>query len=378
MIERDVIELTEELLALPSISPSDAGCQQLIADYLQQLGFRITHYPCNNVSNLWAEIGDHGPLLLFAGHTDVVPTGPVEKWQSHPFDPTERDGFLYGRGAADMKASLAAMLTACRNILHKPKTFKGRIAFLITSGEDGDDFLDGTPYVLEQLGEKTNNIDYCIVGEPSSETDIADTIKIGRRGSLTGYLTIFGKQGHIAYPHLADNPIHKSFAALSELTSHVWDKGNEFFPPSQLQISNINGGTGAGNVIPGELSLQFNFRYSSEIDHLQLQQQVEQLFNKHQLSYQLKWLHNGSPFLTTHGHLLDVATKVIQKKLGRQCQLSTSGGTSDGRFIAQYVKQIIELGPVNATIHKINEYVKISDIICLTELYTDIIDALFL
>lgn len=376
MSDHDAVRLSKRLIALPSVSPEDAGCQQLIADFLKPLGFTVQSFPCNNVSNLWAIVGDEGPLLVFAGHTDVVPSGPLDQWQSHPFDPSERDGYLYGRGAADMKSSIAAMMVACRDYLSVNPRPKGRIAFLITSAEDGDEFLDGTPYVLEQLGEQAKHIDYCIIGEPSSTESLGDTIKVGRRGSLTGHLTFNGKQGHIAYPHLADNPIHNSFAALSELTEHSWDKGNDFFPPTQLQISNINGGTGAGNVIPGELVVQFNFRYSSEITHEQLQQQVQLILDKHGVDYSIEWIHNGAPYLTQPCKLIDIAQRVIKAELNVDCEPSTSGGTSDGRFIAKYVQQVVELGPVNKSIHKIDECVKVDDVVSLSGLYKCMLEEL--
>ncbi|GAB2992552.1 succinyl-diaminopimelate desuccinylase [Psychrosphaera aestuarii] len=366
--EHETITLAKELISRPSVTPHDEGCQALMASYLAPLGFDIESMFFVDTENMWARKGSESPVFCFAGHTDVVPTGDVKHWQTPPFEPTEINGYLHGRGAADMKGSLAAMVIATRRFVSDHPNHKGSIAFLITSDEEGP-FINGTTRVIDVLEARNEKINYCIVGEPSSTDKVGDIVKNGRRGSLTGTLTVKGTQGHVAYPHLAENPIHTSAAFIAELSAATWDSGNEFFPPTSMQISNINGGTGAGNVIPGELTLQFNFRYSTEVTDHQLIEQVEQLLSKHSFEYQLDWIHNGQPFLTDEGTLLDSVNTAITEVVGKPAVLSTSGGTSDGRFIAPTGAQVIELGPCNATIHKVNECVKISDLELLTDMY---------
>lgn len=366
--EHETITLAKELISRPSVTPHDEGCQALMASYLAPLGFDIESMFFVDTENMWARKGSESPVFCFAGHTDVVPTGDVKHWQTPPFEPTELNGYLHGRGAADMKGSLAAMVIATKRFINDYPNHKGSIAFLITSDEEGP-FINGTTRVIDVLEARNEKINYCIVGEPSSTNEVGDIVKNGRRGSLTGTLTVKGTQGHVAYPHLAENPIHTSAAFVAELSAATWDAGNEFFPPTSMQISNINGGTGAGNVIPGEMTLQFNFRYSTEVTDHQLIEQVEQILSKHNFEYQLDWIHNGQPFLTDEGTLLDSVNTAITKVVGKPAVLSTSGGTSDGRFIAPTGAQVIELGPCNATIHKVNECVKITDLELLTDMY---------
>ena len=370
-----VLDLTRELIRLPSVTPEDAGCQQLMAERLQAIGFRVEHLRFGDVDNFWAERGDSGPILVFAGHTDVVPTGPETDWQSPPFEPSERDGYLYGRGAADMKASLAAMVVACERFVEAHPDHEGRIGFLITSDEEGP-AVDGTVKVVEWLQGQDKQIDYCLVGEPSSEQRLGDIIKNGRRGSLGGLLTVKGVQGHIAYPQLADNPIHRAAPALAELAAETWDEGNEFFPPTSFQVSNISGGTGASNVIPGELEVMFNFRFSTEQTATDLQARTEAILDKHNLDFSLEWNLSGEPFITGAGELVEAAVDSIREHLDRNVELSTAGGTSDGRFIAPTGAQVLELGPVNATIHKIDERVLIEDLEPLALLYQGILERL--
>lgn len=362
------LAITQELIREPSVTPHDHRCQEIIANYLKPLGFTIEHMPFNNVSNLWARRGNAKPLLTFVGHTDVVPPGPISQWSSPPFEPTIRDGFLYGRGVADMKCNIAAMITACERFIEKHPAHLGSIAFLITSDEEGVS-IDGTAKVIDALIKRHEIIDYCVVGEPSSKTVVGDTLKIGRRGSLSANLTIHGKQGHIAYPHLADNAIHRALKALTELTEITWDNGNEFFPPTSFQMSNIHAGTGANNVIPGELNLLCNFRFSSESTAETLKEKFETILKKHKVNYSVEWHHSGNPFLTKQGKLLKTACDVIAETTKVTPELSTSGGTSDGRFVAAMNSEIVELGVCNATIHQINECVKISDIDLLSEIY---------
>ena len=371
------IELAKELLAIASITPDDLGCQPLLAERLAALGFHAENMQFGQVSNLWARLGDQGPLLVFAGHTDVVPTGPVADWRYAPFEPQIHDGYLYARGAADMKGSIAAMVTACERCLRDKPALRGSIAFLITSDEEGPAH-DGTVKVVEALTQRGEKIDWCLVGEPSSTERVGDTVKVGRRGSLGARLRVKGVQGHVAYPHLAQNPIHLIAPFLTQITTAQWDAGNEFFPPPTFQISNINGGTGATNVIPGELEILFNFRYSTQVTHQQLQQRVEEMLDSANLRYALDWNLSGQPFLTTQGELINAACVAITDVTGLQTELSTAGGTSDGRFIAPTGAQVIELGPVNATIHKVDECVRCEDLTQLSQIYEKIIRTLIL
>jgi succinyl-diaminopimelate desuccinylase len=371
------LDLCCELIRRASVTPNDAGCQSLMADYLTPLGFQCEHLRFGEVDNLWAERGTSGPLLVFAGHTDVVPTGPESEWQSPPFEPTVKDGVLCGRGAADMKASLAAMLVACERFVAEHPDHPGRIGFLVTSDEEGP-AVDGTVKVIDWLQGQGKSIDWCLVGEPSSESRLGDVIKNGRRGSLGAVLTVRGVQGHIAYPQLADNPIHRALPALAQLASESWDSGNEFFPATSFQLSNINGGTGATNVIPGELSVQFNFRFSTEVTAAQLRQRTEAILEAHTVDYNIDWNLSGEPFLTARGDLVDAVIASIEDCLGLQARLSTAGGTSDGRFIAPTGAQVVELGPVNATIHKVDECVRCDDVEQLAGLYQGILERLLL
>lgn len=369
------LELACELIRRPSVTPDDRGCQQLLADRLQPLGFQVEHLRFGVVDNLWARRGVDTPLLVFAGHTDVVPPGPPEQWESDPFEPVIRDGVLYGRGAADMKSSLAAMVTACERFIAANPGHRGSVGFLITSDEEGP-AVDGTVRVVEQLQARSEHIDYCLVGEPSSEQELGDIAKNGRRGSLNGRLRIRGQQGHVAYPQLAENPIHRAAPALAELVGEHWDQGNEFFPPTTFQISNISGGTGAENVIPGELDLMFNLRFSTESTAASLRSRVESILDRHRLDYDLQWKLSGEPFLTPAGELLDAASAAIRDITGRPTRLSTAGGTSDGRFIAPTGAQVLELGPVNATIHKVNECVPAGSVEQLSGIYERILEIL--
>jgi succinyl-diaminopimelate desuccinylase len=362
------LELTHDLIARASVTPADEGCQELMASRLSQIGFRVERLRYGNVDNLWARRGDGGPLLCFAGHTDVVPTGPLEEWRSDPFKPAIREGLLYGRGAADMKSGLAAMLTATESFIAERAAHHGAIAFLITSDEEGPS-VDGTRRVVETLRERGERIDWCIVGEPSSETSIGDTIKIGRRGSLSGRLTVHGVQGHIAYPQFADNPIHSFAPALAELSTRLWDQGNEHFQPTTFQVSNLNAGTGAPNVIPGELKARFNLRYSPVQTLEQLKRTVEEVLSRHRVNFTLEWYLSGEPFYTPPGALSSAVCAAIRTVTGREPSLSTGGGTSDGRFIAPMGAQVVELGVVNASIHKVNECVRIDDIDTLHAIY---------
>ena len=371
------LELCCQLISRPSITPDDAGCQALMIERLETIGFNCIELPFGEVKNFWAEHGTDGPILVFAGHTDVVPTGPAEQWDTAPFAPTLVDGTLFGRGTADMKGSLAAMLVACEEFVAQHPDHPGRIGFLITSDEEGP-AADGTVKVVEYLQNKGQAIDWCLVGEPSSTAALGDVIKNGRRGSLGAILTVKGIQGHIAYPHLADNPIHRALPALHALASEVWDQGNEFFPPTSLQISNINGGTGATNVIPGELHIQFNFRFSTAVTDAQLRQRTEAILQAQQLDYDLSWHLSGQPFLTASGELVDAAVASIREVTGLQTELSTGGGTSDGRFIAPTGAQVVELGPINATIHQLNEQVLAADLPRLAAIYKGILQRLLL
>jgi len=364
----DTLALTLDLLARPSVSPADGGCQAVMIERLLALGFSVERLPFGPVENFWAKRGSHGPVFCFAGHTDVVPTGPREDWRTDPFAPVIQDGVLYGRGAADMKSGLAAMVTATESFVRAHPDHRGTIAFLITSDEEGPS-VDGTRRVVDVLKERDEKIDWCLIGEPSSESQLGDTIKIGRRGSLSGRLTVHGIQGHIAYPQTADNPIHALAPALAELTSRTWDQGNAHFQPTSFQISNISAGTGAPNVIPGELKARFNLRFSTEQTIESLQTTVESILRHHGVKYSLEWFISGYPFLTVPGALSEAATRAVREQLQRTPVLSTGGGTSDGRFIAPMGAQVIELGVINASIHKVNESVRIEDIDRLQALY---------
>lgn len=368
----DVLALTQELIEIASITPNDEDCQAILKDLLTKLGFKITAIPHGDADNFWAIRGDQGPCFVFAGHTDVVQPGPLDKWETKPFKPTIKGDFLYGRGAADMKGSLAAMLVACEDFITANPNHSGQIAFLITSAEEGPSEL-GTPIVLEYLAEQKQTIDYCLVGEPTSHTQLGDMLKNGRRGSLTGKLCIHGQQGHIAYPHLAENPIHIALKALEELTSTQWDQGNEFFQATSFQVSNIHAGEGAGNVIPGHLYVLFNLRYSPEVSAAELKNKINSILEQHDLRFDIEWTHYGKPYLTEGGKLLDAACNAINMLCDVKPEISTSGGTSDGRYIAEYCNEVIEFGPSNATIHKVNENVKISDLELLAQVYTQIL-----
>ncbi len=362
------LALLRALVARRSVTPEDAGCQALIAQALQPLGFRCEAIVRDGVTNLWARRGEARPLVCFAGHTDVVPTGPVEQWSSDPFTPTERDGWLYGRGAADMKASLAAFVAGIHAFLRAHPDAPGSIALLLTSDEEGPS-VDGTVRVVEALAARGERLDYCIVGEPTSVEALGDAIKNGRRGSLSGTLTVRGVQGHIAYPHLARNPIHLAAPALAELATTRWDEGNEDFPPTTFQCSNIHAGTGATNVIPGELTVLFNFRYATASTRESLMARMESILARHGLDYRIEWTGHGKAYLTTRGRLVDVACEAVRRETGRTPALSTSGGTSDGRFIADICPEVVELGPVGASIHKIDERVRVADLAPLTRIY---------
>ena len=373
--EHPSVALTKELISKQSVTPADDGCQPLLAERLSKLGFDCESLPREEVLNLWATRGTHGPTLVFAGHTDVVPPGPREHWDSDPFVPTERAGFLYGRGAADMKASLAAMVVATESFVANHPHHKGRIGYLITADEEGP-AIHGTRYVVDTLQRRGESIDWCVVGEPSSTSTLGDIIKNGRRGSINATLTIKGKQGHVAYPHLADNPMHKAFAALTALSEISWDSGNDYFDPTQLQFSNIHSGTGATNVIPGELVAVFNLRFSTEITADEIQSTCETVLDATGIDYSLDWQLSGNPFLTEPGEVVDAARQSIMDITGVETTLSTGGGTSDGRFIATMGSQIIELGVINASIHQRNEHVLISDIPKLTAIYEGILTQL--
>lgn len=368
----DTLDLAKDLISRQSVTPEDAGCQALMCQRLAAIGFRIENLKFGEVSNFWARRGSEGPVFAFAGHTDVVPTGPEANWQSPPFEPTIKDGMLYGRGAADMKGSLAAMVTACERFIEQYPDHKGSIAFLITSDEEGP-AKDGTVKVVEQLEARGEKMDMCLVGEPTSTAKVGDVIKNGRRGSLGCVLTVHGQQGHVAYPHLADNPVHRFAPAMAELTAEVWDEGNKFFPATTFQISNIHAGTGATNVIPGDLEVTFNFRFSTEVTNGQLRQRVEKILDKHKLNYTAEWALSGQAFLTPNGQLVDAMQAAIKSVCGYETELSTSGGTSDGRFIAPTGSQVAELGPLNATIHQINECVDIEELDHLSGIYEQIL-----
>ncbi|UDQ79153.1 succinyl-diaminopimelate desuccinylase [Erwinia rhapontici] len=369
-----VIELTQQLIRRPSLSPDDAGCQAILIARLQALGFTIEPMNMGDTLNFWAWRGE-GETLAFAGHTDVVPTGDANLWINPPFEPTIRDGMLFGRGAADMKGSLAAMTVAAERFVTAHPNHKGRLAFLITSDEEASG-THGTVKVVEALMARNERMDYCVVGEPSSTEVVGDVVKNGRRGSITANLTIHGVQGHVAYPHLADNPIHRAMPALNELVATEWDRGNEFFPPTSMQIANVQAGTGSNNVIPGDCFVQFNFRFSTELTDVLIQQKVQELLDRHQLRYSIEWTLSGQPFLTSRGKLVDAVVNAVEHYNEIKPQLLTTGGTSDGRFIARMGAQVVELGPVNATIHKINECVKAADLQLLSRMYQRIMEQL--
>ncbi|TDR12338.1 succinyl-diaminopimelate desuccinylase [Marinomonas communis] len=366
------LELALDLISRPSVTPEDAGCQDLMIERLEKIGFSVERMPFGDVKNFYAKRGSEGPNLCFAGHTDVVPTGPESEWKVSPFKPEIIDGMLYGRGAADMKGSLAAMVTAVENFVAEHPDHNGQISFLITSDEEGP-FVDGTTRVVDALMAREEKVDWCIVGEPSSTKTLGDIIKNGRRGSFSGDLTVYGKQGHVAYPHLAKNPIHLAAPALAEFASTKWDDGNDFFPPTSFQVSNIQAGTGATNVVPGKLNAQFNFRFSSELTFDDLKERVIDILEKHELEYDIDWTYNGLPFLTKPGELVDAIVDAVQKTVDITPELSTSGGTSDGRFIAKMGTQVVELGPINATIHQINECVDAESLNQLSLIYQRIL-----
>jgi len=373
----DTLALAQMLIARRSPTPFDNGCQEILIDRLEKMGFSIERIRCGEVDNLWARRGTEAPLICFAGHTDVVPTGPLEKWESDPFDPVTRNGRLYGRGAADMKGSIAAFITSIEAFVAEYSDHDGSIALLITSDEEGI-AVDGTVRVVEALKARNELIDYCIVGEPTSVDKLGDMIKNGRRGSLSGTLTVKGIQGHIAYPHLAKNPIHLAAPAIAELANTKWDEGNEYFPPTTWQVSNMNGGTGATNVIPGEVTVLFNFRFSTASTIESLKTRVHEILDRHNLEYDLQWENSGKPYLTPRGSLVDAVSAAIRTVTGIEPALSTSGGTSDGRFIADICPQVVELGPRNATIHKINEYVEVADLDQLPQIYQLTMEGLLL
>ncbi|MCP1205313.1 succinyl-diaminopimelate desuccinylase [Pantoea sp. B550] len=369
-----VIELTQQLIRRPSLSPDDAGCQALLIARLEAIGFKIETMNIDDTLNFWATRGE-GETLAFAGHTDVVPPGDASRWINPPFEPTIRDGMLFGRGAADMKGSLAAMVVAAERFVAVRPHHRGRLAFMITSDEEASG-TNGTVKVVERLMARRERLDYCLVGEPSSTEVVGDVVKNGRRGSITANLTVHGVQGHVAYPHLADNPVHRAMPALTELVATEWDQGNEFFPATSMQIANVQAGTGSNNVIPGELFVQFNFRFSTELTDEMIRQRVAELLDRHQLRYTIEWKLSGQPFLTSRGKLVDAVVKAVAHYNEIKPQLLTTGGTSDGRFIARMGAQVVELGPVNATIHKINECVKASDLQMLSRMYQRIMEQL--
>ena len=373
MSDSPVITLAKDLMSRPSITPEDADCQTVMIKRLQALGFIIETMVFEDTVNLWARRGTQAPLFVFAGHTDVVPSGPVDQWHTPPFEPTIIDGYLHGRGAADMKGSLACMVVAIERFIAQNPNHNGSIALLITSDEEGP-FINGTTRVIDTLEARNEKIDMCIVGEPSSTHAVGDIVKNGRRGSITGDLIVKGIQGHVAYPHLANNPIHKALPALAELATTHWDNGNDFFPPTSFQIPNITAGTGASNVIPGQCEVQFNFRFSTELTDIDIKRRVHSILDAHDLDYDLKWTLSGHPFLTDSGTLVDAVVAAITDINHTPPQLLTTGGTSDGRFIARTGAQVVELGPVNATIHKVNECVKVTDLEKLTDMYQRILN----
>ena len=375
MPEDPVLDLAERLIACPSVTPDEGGCMAIVEERLRRIGFTAEYVNRGGVTNLWARRGSSRPLFCFAGHVDVVPPGPADAWTSPPFAPTRRDGILFGRGAADMKGSIAAFVTAAEAFVAEHPNHAGSIAVLLTSDEEGD-AIDGTVAVVDALRQRGEAMDYCLVGEPTSVSRLGDTLKNGRRGSLSGKLTVKGVQGHIAYPHLARNPIHLAAPAIAELAATAWDDGNAHFPPTTWQISNIHGGTGATNVIPGHVDILFNFRFSTASTPEQLQARVHAVLDRHGLDYELAWTLGAKPFLTGGGELVDATRRAIRDELGTETELSTSGGTSDGRFLAEICPQVIELGPVNASIHKIDECVEIAALAQLSAIYRRILEQL--
>jgi len=366
------LTLAKDLISRASVTPEDAGCQKLIAERLEKIGFKAKHLRFADVDNLWITRGEGAPSLIYVGHTDVVPTGPLENWTSDPFQPEIRDGCLYGRGAADMKGSIASMTTALERFIAEHPDHKGTIGMLITSDEEGPS-INGTLKVVDYLNSRNIKIDWCLVGEPTCINTVGDVVKNGRRGSLGATLRVYGVQGHVAYPHLASNPIHLASPALTELGNTTWDNGNEFYPPTTFQISNIHAGIGADNVIPGHIDIMFNFRYSSEVTHEELRNRVESILDNYQLSYDIEWKLSGEPFLTPKGKLLETVVVSVKEITGNDPEISTSGGTSDGRFIAPTGAEVVELGPVNASIHKIDECVKVDDLETLSNIYEHIL-----
>jgi succinyl-diaminopimelate desuccinylase len=369
------LKLACDLIARPSITPDDAGCQEMLIERLNAIGFECETMVFDDVTNLWARRGSKAPLLAFAGHTDVVPSGPLEQWHSDPFEPEIRDGMLYGRGAADMKSSIAAMVTACERFVEQHSDHQGSIALLITSDEEAI-AINGTVKVIETLEARGEKIDWALIGEPSSQSRVGDVVKNGRRGSIGAKLVINGIQGHVAYPHKVDNPIHRAMPALHELVRHEWDQGNSFFPPTSFQISNINSGTGVHNVVPGHAEVLFNLRYSTEIDAHKIIETTRSILDKHELDYDIDWSISGYPFLTPEGELVNAAQQAIKQHVGITPSLETTGGTSDGRFIAPTGAQVLELGPVNESIHKLNEHVSVDDLEQLSKIYETMLEQL--
>ncbi len=379
LTDEQTLELTKQFIRAESVSPRDEGCQLIIADFLKPLGFEIEHMRFDDVDNLWAARSNgnpDAPVFVFAGHTDVVPPGPIDEWRTNPFEPVIEGDTLYGRGAADMKGSLAAMLTSTKRFIENTGNYEGTLAFLITSDEEAD-AINGTVKVLQELNKRGSPITWCIVGEPSSSETLADSVRIGRRGSLNADLTILGQQGHVAYPDDADNPIHAAMQALAELVGTCWDDGNQYFPPTTMQISNIHSGSGVNNIIPGEMNLVFNFRFSTESTEVSLKSRTIEILEKFNLQYRIEWSLSGNPFITEGGELIAAVQSSIKELLGIETDLSTAGGTSDGRFIAPYGAQVVELGPCNKTIHKIDECVSIRELQQLSRVYTDILQRLF-
>lgn len=369
------LNLVKQLIEKASVTPEDAGCQSLISDYLQFSGFEAEVMQFEDVTNLWLRHGDQAPLFVFAGHTDVVPTGPIEQWHYAPFTPTIHNNQLYGRGTADMKSSIAAMAVACKNFVESKPEHKGSIAFLLTSDEEGP-AVNGTVKVIEELQARNENIELCIVGEPSSTNTLGDTLKIGRRGSLSATLFVYGVQGHVAYPHLAKNPVHEFAPTLTELISLQWDSGNEHFPATTFQISNINAGAGASNIIPGMLQIDFNLRFSTEITVDEIKTKILSILDEHNLDYEMEWHLSGNPFYCEPGELTHACEQAIQETLNIKPELSTGGGTSDGRFIAPTGAQVVELGPVNESIHKVNEHIEVDALDQLTDIYQKVLEKL--
>ena len=376
-MEINALDLTQQLIARRSVSPEDAGCLDIVMNILKPLGFECEIIASNGTTNLWARRGKAAPLVCFAGHTDVVPTGPVENWQIDPFTPTVKDGVLYGRGASDMKSSIAAFVLALKDFVTAYPDHPGSLAVMFTSDEEGP-ATDGTVKVVEALARRGEKPDYCVVGEPTSVKQLGDMIKNGRRGSLSGVLTVKGIQGHVAYPHMARNPIHEVAGAIAEMATMEWDRGNEYFPPTTWQVSNFNAGTGANNVVPGEAHLKFNFRYSTASTTESLQTLVHGILDRHGVEYELEWKYDGRPFLTPRGDLVDAVAKAIKDVTGVDTELSTTGGTSDGRFIADICPQVVEFGPTNATIHKVNECLPVKEVETLPAIYRRIVELLLL